>query len=79
MQQINARFADVIGAGHLQVRHAFVARDNINWLIGACCTGENDLLSIDVDGNDVHLFEALDVITPRVVVIEYNAKFPPQC
>src|SRR4029079_7267506 len=39
--------------------------------------GPVDLLSIDVDGNDYHLFEALSVLEPRVVVIEYNGYAPP--
>ena len=39
--------------------------------------GEIDLLSIDIDGNDYHVWKAIDVINPRVVVIEYNAKFTP--
>jgi hypothetical protein len=77
VRQIERTFADVVADGRLQVRHAFIMRENINQLIGECRTGEIDLLSIDVDGNDVHLLEALDVINPRVVVIEYNAKFPP--
>jgi hypothetical protein len=36
-----------------------------------------DLLSIDIDGNDYWVWKAINVISPRVVVIEYNAKFPP--
>jgi hypothetical protein len=36
-----------------------------------------DLLSIDVDGNDFHLWKALTAFTPRVVVIEYNSRFGP--
>jgi hypothetical protein len=35
-----------------------------------------DLLSIDIDGNDYHVFEALRVFTPRVVVIEFNPTIP---
>jgi hypothetical protein len=40
-------------------------------------TGEIDLLSIDVDGNDIWLLEAIDLVRPRVIVVEYNATFPP--
>jgi hypothetical protein len=32
--------------------------------------GDVDVLSIDIDGNDYWIWEALDVITPRIVVIE---------
>ena len=34
-------------------------------------------MSIDIDGNDYYVWRAINVIKPRVVVIEYNAKFPP--
>jgi len=36
-----------------------------------------DLLSIDVDGNDYHLREALQDYRPRVIVQEYNGSFGP--
>lgn len=35
-----------------------------------------DLLSIDVDGDDYYLWEAMVKYTPRVVVIEYNNTVP---
>ena len=39
---------------------------------------EFDFLSIDIDGNDWYVFRTLcSVYKPRVVVIEYNASFPP--
>jgi hypothetical protein len=33
-------------------------------------------LSVDIDGNDYYVWKAISCIHPRVVVIEYNAKFP---
>lgn len=39
--------------------------------------GELDLLSIDIDGNDYHVLGAIRSLRPRVLVIEYNGKFPP--
>ncbi|MCM1541812.1 MAG: hypothetical protein NC121_11175 [Blautia sp.] len=38
--------------------------------------GGIDLLSIDIDGNDYYVWDKIYSIDPRVVVIEYNAKFP---
>lgn len=35
-----------------------------------------DLLSIDVDGNDYHIFKSLDRIKPRVVICEFNPTIP---
>ena len=39
---------------------------------------EPDVASIDVDGNDFYLWEGLERIRPRLVVIEYNASFDPE-
>ncbi len=36
-----------------------------------------DLLSIDVDGVDYHIWKNLDSLKPRVVVIEFNPTIPP--
>lgn len=77
VSRISAKFSDVIQQGRLQVKYAFIDRDNINELIGVHYRNEIDLISIDVDGNDIYLLESLDVVNPRVVVIEYNGKFPP--
>lgn len=60
--------------------HEFIKRDNINQIFADNnFTGEIDLLSIDIDGNDYHVWKAIDVVSPRVVVIEYNSKIPPTC
>jgi hypothetical protein len=34
--------------------------------------GEIDLLSLDIDGNDYWIWEAIDSIEPRVVILEYQ-------
>lgn len=71
-------FRPAVRTGHLTVCNAFIDRDNINPLIKqAGFHGEIDLLSIDVDGNDYYIWEAIDVVNPRVVAIEYNGKIPP--
>ena len=77
VNQMRRTFDNVIQAGRLRIKQAFVDRDNINNLIGEFYEGEIDLLSIDIDGNDIHVFDAIRIIQPRVVVIEYNGKFPP--
>jgi hypothetical protein len=43
-----------------------------------CLIGIIDLLSIDLDGMDFWIWRALSDITPRVVVIEYNNRFPAE-
>ena len=55
---------------------AFITRDNINDIIrSAGITGDIGLLSVDIDGNDYWVWQAIDVIQPRIVVVEYNARF----
>ena len=55
---------------------ALVDRDNVNDIIvNAGFHGEIDLLSIDVDGMDYWIWDAINCINPRVVVMEANGKF----
>jgi hypothetical protein len=37
---------------------------------------EIDLLSIDIDGDDIYILEGLERIRPRVIVIEFNPTIP---
>ncbi|MFN2460685.1 MAG: hypothetical protein ABR591_08365 [Candidatus Velthaea sp.] len=58
--------------------HAFLTSENIDGVFRRCGIPlEFDLLSIDIDGNDYWMWEALAAFRPRVVVIEYNATRPP--
>ena len=77
-KRIFETFGNTIKQGRLKVIHSFVTRENINDLIGSAgFAGEIDLLSVDIDGNDFHVLEAITCVKPRVIVVEYNAKFPP--
>ncbi len=55
------------------VVNEFLNAENINGVLRKHdMTGEVDLLSVDIDGMDYWLWKALDVITPRVVLIEFQ-------
>lgn len=63
---------------NLKAQCAFVTRENINRLLkNAGISGEIGLLSVDIDGNDYWVWEAIDVVRPAIVVAEYNARFGP--
>lgn len=63
----------------LKAVRAFVTRDNINSLLAEHgAVGEIGLLSIDIDGNDYWVWHAIEVISPAIVVIEYNHRFGPE-
>ena len=55
---------------------SFITRGNINRLL-ASSGFDRDLgiLSIDIDGVDYHVFEAITEFNPRIVILEYNAVF----
>lgn len=61
----------------LETVNALVTTKNADALVTGLSGGELDLLSIDVDGNDYWLWKAIKSTSARVVVIEYNAVFPP--
>ena len=63
---------------NLKVETAFITTDNINDLFAKHgMTGDIGLLSVDVDGVDYHLWKAMTVAQPRVVVAEYNHLLGP--
>lgn len=55
---------------------AMVTRENINEILTiADVPEEPDLLSIDIDGNDYWVWDAIDCIRPKVVIIETQIEF----
>jgi hypothetical protein len=55
---------------------AFVTKDNINDLLAKSCFDEDvGILSIDIDGNDYFILEAIKTVRPRILICEYNAVF----
>ncbi|WP_143044843.1 FkbM family methyltransferase [Variovorax sp. YR216] len=68
----------------LQVLHAFLTLDSIDNVVqdarAFLGTDDVDFLSLDIDGNDTHLMRAaLQWVRPKLLCVEYNAKFPPPC
>jgi hypothetical protein len=60
------------------LKRAWVTRDTINALVtDAGFAGDIDLLSIDIDGVDYWVWEALDCVRSRVVVIEFQSGLGP--
>ena len=63
----------------IEAKVAFVDRDNINGLIASAdIRGDIGLLSVDIDGNDYWVLEAIEVVSPRLLVVEYNSNFGPE-
>jgi len=60
----------------LQAIAAFVTRENINDLLAQSGFDEDlGILSIDLDGNDYHILDAITHFKPRILICEYNSVF----
>jgi hypothetical protein len=65
---LQRRFAPAV-----RVVEAYVSRENVNALIDSSgLAGDVDLLSIDIDGVDYWVWDALTACRPRLVIVEYN-------
>ncbi|MCG5238890.1 FkbM family methyltransferase [Azospirillum doebereinerae] len=54
----------------------FIDRENINDILKESGFNEDiGLLSIDIDGNDYWVFDAIETVKPDIVICEYNAVF----
>ena len=53
--------------------HAWISRDNVNAVLAEhSMSGDIDLLSLDLDGVDWWILDAITVVQPRVIVVEYQ-------
>ena len=65
---------DNIVKGH----RSFITKENVaKLLMDLGAPNEFDLLSVDIDQNTYHVWEALAAFRPRAVVVEYNSALPP--
>jgi hypothetical protein len=73
---ISIKKSPIYWAYNIKAVQSFVTRDNINEVLRENgVTGEIGLLSIDIDGNDFWVWRAITVISPVIVVVEYNHRF----
>ncbi|OBQ39649.1 MAG: NADH dehydrogenase [Aphanizomenon flos-aquae WA102] len=61
---------------NLKAVNSFITKDNINQILSDNgIQGEIGLLSVDIDGNDYWVWQAIDCVNPAIVVSEYNFRF----
>jgi hypothetical protein len=55
----------------------FIDKENINELLKSSGFKNLGILSIDIDGNDYHIFENIDLseLNPSIIIFEYNSVF----
>lgn len=60
----------------IEAKGAFITKDNINDLIcESGFRGKIGLLSVDIDGNDYWVLDAIDCVEPQILICEYNPIF----
>lgn len=61
------------------IKKEWITKGNVNTIIEQNnFNGEIDLLSLDIDGIDYWLWKEISVISPRVVVLEFNHLWGPE-
>jgi hypothetical protein len=61
---------------HLDAVDAFITKDNINALLAKSgFDADLGILSVDLDGNDYYVLEAIENFRPRILICEYNPIF----
>jgi hypothetical protein len=60
----------------IQAKRAWITKENIDSLVrGSGFSEDVGILSIDIDGNEYWIWEAIHSIRPRIVIVEYNSLF----
>ena len=55
-----------------------ITQENVNETLERVgMAGDIGLFSLDIDGNDYWIVKALDAVSPRILVLEYNSIFGP--
>ena len=70
-EQLVARFSQF----GVVVKGSWITTDNVNLLVrDSGMSGEIDLLSLDIDGNDYWIWQRLDACSPRIVVSRVQSR-----
>jgi len=74
---LESNYAHVKNVTALNRFVGFDAKDNLDHILAdTAIPAEFDFLSIDIDGNDYHVWKATTRYTPKVVCIEFNQTIP---
>lgn len=76
-QALQHNFADNANVFPIQRFVGFERQDSLDAILGCTPIPRNfDVLSIDIDGNDYHVWDSLVAFRPKIVVIEFNPSIP---
>ena len=77
VKKVESIFNFLIKKEKLKISNKFISKDNINEILSKefNANEEIDLLSIDIGLQTYTVLENIKHVNPRVIIIEYNAKF----
>lgn len=78
-QRVREMRQNLGGRDSVSILECFVSRDgptNLESLLLSVGRHKIDLLSVDIDGDDVGILEGLGSFRPRVIIVEYNPTIP---
>jgi hypothetical protein len=76
-QELKATYTDLSRVIAINTFVQFEGRDRIDAILkNTPIPKDFDLISIDIDGNDYHIWDSLKMYQPRVVIIEINPTIP---
>jgi hypothetical protein len=80
LRAIKQAFKQELSENALRLQSQHITAEDIEAILSqSSLPVDFDLLSIDLDRNDYWVWSEIERHRPRVVVIEYNAIFPPGC
>ena len=59
----------------LQAEAVFINKKNIDKILNNYYQGDIGLLHIDLDGNDYYILNAIQCVSPEILILEYNSIF----
>jgi hypothetical protein len=69
---------ETLGCRSIRSIPCLITADNVNAVFrDNGFSGEIDILSIDIDSNDYWIWNAVEVVSPRLVIMEYNDRLGP--
>lgn len=76
-RDLPGNLAHLIAGGKLRADRSFLTKENVAPLLAGYGFHDGvDFLSVDLDYNTFHLFEACLPTKPRVIAVEYNGQLP---
>jgi hypothetical protein len=78
-EELRANYADNPRVFPVNAFVGFTAADGLDRILADTpITREFDVLSIDIDGNDYHVWKAVEAYRPKVICIEFNQTIPTE-